>query len=112
MGPSNAGKSIGSFNSTHPWVIIYPGIGTEQYLTLKDYKKVVKDLDNDFVPVSEGRILGTRFQRLVPNPNYIDKTEVSKTRKREEIKREYAEMKEQGKFKNIEDFLKWKKEQK
>ena len=103
----------GSYNTTHPWVVAYPGLGTEEYLTTEDYEKIIGDFDKaDFVPVSGGRVLSTRFQKLVKNPNYVNRERVALREKREEFKREYAGMKAQGIFEKIEDFLDWKREMK
>jgi len=113
MSSQNRKDFLNEYNKTHPWMVIYPGIRPEEYLTEEDYKDFVENMgDSENIGVSGGRWLNTKFQKLVPNPNYLNLVKVAKIEKREDLKREYAKLKEQGIFEKIEDFLKWKKEQK
>jgi len=112
MGSRNGGSFSSEYNRTHPWMVVYPGIRPEEYLTQEDYEDFINNMnESDNIGVSGGRWLNTKFQKLVPNPNYIDERK-EKIRSREELKREYSKMKEQGIFNKIDDFLKWKKGQK
>lgn len=110
-----------SKNKTKKWLLIYYGgeAGTE-YIDEDEYKLILKALEagRPMVGMKDQRLLSTTFQRIVPNPDYVDPVEDERKGHYYFLWNKYQELKQSGAFEEryktdpLFKFEKWYKENK
>lgn len=116
-------KSQSTPKTGYPWMIVYHGgeNGIE-YLSEKDHKFIMEDIANEkkICGLPDGRIINlfSGFQRIIPNPEYIDPVEDERKTHYYYMWNRYQELKQSGAFGDRYEkdpefkFKKWYKENK